>query len=240
MGCWIAWNKSHCKVHKELRHRKPGEMKQTPVEGAGKFCPRKLSAWRRCTRQLSLASFSLLDHQTLRICPAIFTVGCAGRTSLYSHMGIMKCCGISKAVVTLPVIRACVCKTSGWHVLDFHGNPLGEDEPERQRGEDQEGTSCGAWPWASVCGGLDHQWSWCCWPAIAGSDKSVLLGGCAEDERHLWSRLEAVGAVCANRRACQHWGSLDSLGSFVRFRKFPESLRLTPILHCCLAFSHSS
>ena len=35
-------------------------------------------------------------------------------------------------------------ETSGWHVLDFHGNPLGEDEPERQRGEDQEGSSCGA------------------------------------------------------------------------------------------------
>ena len=65
-------------------------------------------------------------------------------------------------------------------------------------GEDQEGLPCGAWPWASVCGGLDHRWSWCCWPAVASPDKSVLLGGCAEDGRQLWSCWEAVGAVCAN------------------------------------------
>ena len=45
-------------------------------------------------------------------------------------------------------------------------------------GENQEGSPCGASSWASVCRGLGHRWSWCRWPSVASSDKSVLLGGC--------------------------------------------------------------
>ena len=88
-------------------------MRQTPAKGAGNFCPRKLSAWKRCTGQLSMAIFSWQDHQTLPICQAIFTVGCDEKMSLCSHTGIMKCCGISKAIVILPVINACVLKHLG-------------------------------------------------------------------------------------------------------------------------------
>ena len=47
-------------------------------------------------------------------------------------MDIMKCCGISKAVVTSPVIRSDL-ETPGWRVLDFQGNPLGEGKLEHQR-----------------------------------------------------------------------------------------------------------
>ena len=54
---------------------------------------------------------------------------CLKNVSVLTH-GIIKCCGISKAVVTLPVISAWVWKH---RVLDFHGNPLSEDELERQR-----------------------------------------------------------------------------------------------------------
>ena len=107
-------------------------------------------------------------------------------------------------------------------------------------GEDQKRSSCGGWPWASVCGGLNHRWGCCCWLSLASSDKGVLLGGCAEDGRQQWTECVALGAACANRRSSQYWGSLDSWRSFGRFRRFPESLRLIPDLHCCFAFSQSS
>ena len=127
-------------------------------------------------------------------------------------------------------------ETPGWPVLvlHFHGNPFSEDELERKRGRDHEGSTCGEWPWASVRGGLDHRWSWCCWPAVANSDKGVLLGRCTEDGRQQWSCWEAVRGVCVNRRASQHWNSLDLWRRFGRFRKFPESLRLIPNLHVVL------
>ena len=85
-------------------------MRQTLANGTGKFCRKKLSAWWKCTHQPGLAGSSWHDHQTLPICQAIFTVGCAGRMSLCSHMDTMRSGGISKAVVTLPVISACVWK----------------------------------------------------------------------------------------------------------------------------------
>ena len=46
----------------------------------------------------------------------------------------MKCCGISRAVITLPAFdQRLSLETPGWRVLDFQGNPLSEDELERQR-----------------------------------------------------------------------------------------------------------
>ena len=77
-------------------------------------------------------------------------------------------------------------------------------------GENQKGSPCGTWSWASVCKGLDHRWSWCRWPSVASSDKSVLPGACAEDGRKLWTDWEAVGAVRANRRAIEYRSSLDT------------------------------
>ena len=99
----------------------PAEMRRTLAKGVEKFCRWKLSTWRRCTRQPSLAGCLWPDHQRLPICQAIFSVGCAGRMSLCSHMDIMKCCGVSKAVVTLPVMSACVWK----HLGDARWTPTG-------------------------------------------------------------------------------------------------------------------
>ena len=61
-----------------------------------------------------------------------------------------------------------------------------------------------------------------------------------EAGRQLRTPWEVVGAACANRRARQHWSSLDLCRSFDSFRNFPESLRLIPDLPCCFAFSPSS
>ena len=98
-------------------------MRRTLAKGAGKFCPRRLSEWRKCTRQLSLAGSSWHNHQTLPTWRAIFTVGFAGRFSLCSHIDIMKCWGVSKAVINLPVINACVWKHLGgacWISTEIH------------------------------------------------------------------------------------------------------------------------
>ena len=106
-----------------VERQNPVEMRQTPGKGATKFCLRKLSGWRSCRRQLSLEGSSWRDHQTLPICRAKFTIGCAGRKSPCSHMGIMNCCGISKGVVTLPVISSCVWKQLGgacWISEEIH------------------------------------------------------------------------------------------------------------------------
>ena len=56
-----------------------------------------------------------------------------------SPMGTMKCCGIFRGVVTLRATSACALKTPGWRVLDFQGNPLPEDELERQRESIEKG-----------------------------------------------------------------------------------------------------
>ena len=74
-----------------------------------------------------------------RTCPATFIVGGAERTCPWSHMGTMKCCGIIRGVVTLPVTRVCALKHLRGAVLDFQGNPLAEDELERQREKNLKG-----------------------------------------------------------------------------------------------------
>ena len=53
-----------------------------------------------------------------------------------SHMGTMKCCGISRDFARDQRLRL---ETPGWRVLDFQGNPLSEDELERQREKIQKG-----------------------------------------------------------------------------------------------------
>ena len=123
MKCWTGWRRGHGKVHRGLRRRTPAEMRQTPAKGAGNSCPRKLSAWRRCSRQRSLRGSLWEGQQTLPICRAISTVGCTGRMCLCSHMDIMKCCGIYGAVVILLLISACVYKHLGgacWISTESH------------------------------------------------------------------------------------------------------------------------
>ena len=51
-------------------------------------------------------------------------------------MGTMKCCSIFRGVVTLLLTSV---ETAGWRVLGFQGNPLTEDELERQREKVQKG-----------------------------------------------------------------------------------------------------
>ena len=75
----------------------------------------------------------------LRTCQATFTVGCAGKTCLCSPMGTMKCCGISRGVVTLRVTSVCTLKHLGGACWNFQGNPLTEDELERQRESIEKG-----------------------------------------------------------------------------------------------------
>ena len=69
----------------------------------------------------------------------------------------------------------------------FSRKPIDWGWAGASEGEDQKGPSCGTRSWASVSWGLDHRWSWCRWPSVASSDKGVVLGGCAEDGRQLWT-----------------------------------------------------
>ena len=107
-------------------------------------------------------------------------------------------------------------------------------------GENPKVSSCGTRSWATVCRGLDHRWSCCRWSSVASSDKSVVLGGCAEGGRQLWTDWKDVGGNRANRWDGQYWSSVDTWRGFGKFRKFPESFRLIADSHCCFAFSQSS
>ena len=189
---WSAWQAEAGdigKILKELRcrRRRLAEMRQTAAKGAQKICPRKLSAWRKCTQQLSLTGSLWQDRQTLPICSAILPVGYAGRMSPCSHMGVMKCCGISKAVVILPVISGCVWGHLGgacWNFMGIHW--------ARTSWSGRGGRSRRVPLWCvtvSIC-------LWRIWspmklellPSVASSDKGVLLGGYAEDGRQLWTQ----------------------------------------------------
>ena len=161
---------------------------------------------------------------------------------LCSHMDIMKCCGIFRAVVTLPVFSACVWKHLGgasWICTEIHWVRM------MRMSWSVRGKILGGVLLWYVIGSirlqwLDHWWSWCRWPSIASFDKGVLLGGRAEDGRQIWTDREAVGTVCANRLASQYQSSLDTRRCFGRFRRFPEPLRRNFDSDCCFALSLSS
>ena len=201
------------------------EIRQTLAKGAGKSCPRRLSALRKCTRQPNSAGSSWQNQQTLPICQAIYTVGYAERTSPCSHMGILKCCGISTAVVTSPVISACV-----WKQLDGACWISTEILWVRMSWIGRRGRSRRVHLWyVTVSIRLRRTWSPLKLMLLTLSCRfwqTCLAWWMRWDGRQLKTLWEAVAAVFANRRASQHWSSLNTL---------PESLRLVPNFLCCFA-----
>ena len=93
------------------------------VCGAGKFCRIKPTGWKWFTRQRSSGGFLWRRRQIMPACPATFIASCAARMCPYSHMGTMKCCGIFRGVVTLPVTSVCVLRHLGgacWIFKEIH------------------------------------------------------------------------------------------------------------------------
>ena len=113
-------------------------MRRTPANSGGKFCPRRLSARRKCTWETSLAGSSWRDHQTQPKCLAIFAVGCPGTMSVltHGHHEVLPQFQGSHYFARNQRLRL---KAPGWRVLDFHGNSLKEDELERQREKIRKG-----------------------------------------------------------------------------------------------------
>ena len=105
-------------------------------------------------------------------------------------------------------------ETPGWRVLDFQGNPLSEDELERQREKIRRGPLVvrdREHPFAEdliihEAGVVD--------PQLPVPTKAVLLGRRAEYGRQLWTNRKAAGAVCTNRWASEYRSSLDTRQSF--------------------------
>ena len=129
-------------------------------------------------------------------------------------------------------------ETPGWRVLNFQGNPLSEDELERQRGKIQKGPLVvrdREHPFAEdlitdEAGVIDPQL-----PVLAKVSclvDAMKMGGSYRLVEKLW-------AVCANRRASELRNSLHTGRIFGRFRRFPEPFHLMPDSHCCFAFSLS-
>ena len=75
-------------------------------------------------------------------------------------------------------------KTPGWRVLDFDGNPLPEDDLERQR-EEYAGSPCSLGPRISFSGGLDSGCIRKRGSAVAHAGESVLPHRCASIGREL-------------------------------------------------------
>ena len=82
-------------------------------KGHQKTLSKKTFHMKRVYAATELGSFFVSEPSDAANMPSQFTVECAGRMSLCSHMDIMKCCGLSNAVVTLPVISACFWKHLG-------------------------------------------------------------------------------------------------------------------------------
>ena len=236
MKCWTGWNRDHRKVYRRLRRRTPAEMRQMLAKGAGRYCPRKLSEWKRCTRQRSLAGSSWQDHQMLPICQATFIAGYADecvRAHTWAPLSVAAFPGPS-SLCPWPALASgdTWVARAGFPRKSIEWGWAGASE-----GENSKGSSFSTWSWASVCRELDHWRSWCHWPSVASFIERVLLGRRNEDGKQLWARWETVGAVFANSRANDTRSSLDTIRSFGRFRRFPEPLRLIPDSHCCFAFS---
>ena len=227
MKCWKSWSKGHHKTHREQRPQTPAEMRQTPVKGAARFCQRKLSGW-KCVR--GKWAWQDLRDRTIRRCHYAEPI-------LFSGVPEKRLCSntwVSWSVAAFSR-ESSLCPWSAIAARNSWVERAGLSKKSVERawagateGENQEGSFCGAWLWASICWGSDRWWGWCCWRTVASSHKSVSFGGCIEDGRQLRTRRESVGAICANCWASQHWCSKDLWKNFSRFRIFPESLRFIP------------
>ena len=125
----------------------------------------------------------------------------------------------------------------GWRLLDFHGNPLSEDELERQREKirtgflvvrDRENPFAGDLI-TDEAGVVDPQLQ--VLTKVSCLVDALKMGGNYGLVEKQWAQL-VLTAVPVN--------SLDTRRSFGRFRGFPEPFRLIPDLHCCFSFSLSS
>ena len=107
-------------------------------------------------------------------------------------------------------------ETLGWCVLDFHGNQLSQDELERQK---RKSRRVPLWC-VTVSIRLRRIWSLMGLVLLTRSyqfSQKCLAWWMRWGWKQLWTRWEAVGAVCASRRASQHWSSLDSWRNSGRF-----------------------
>ena len=131
-------------------------------------------------------------------------------------------------------------ETPGWHVLDFQGNPLTEDELERQKEKIQKGPSVVRdWehPFAEdlisdEAGVIDIQL-----PVLTKVSclvDGLKMGGSYGLIKKLWAQFVLAAG------ASELGSFLDTRRSFGRFCRFPEPLRLIPDSHCCFAFSQFS
>ena len=130
-------------------------------------------------------------------------------------------------------------ETPGWRVLDFQGNPLAEDEPEREREKIQKGPlvvrDC-EHPFTEdlICdeaGVIDPQL-----PVLTKVSclvDGLKMGGSYGLIEKLWAQFVLTAGSVKREVA---W----TTRSFGRFRRFREPLRLIPDSHCCFAFSQLS
>ena len=82
-------------------------------EGRRKILSKKKFRMKKMYAATDLGRFFVTEPSEAANMASRFFAGCAGKLCLCSHMDIMKCCGISGAVITLPVITASVWKYLG-------------------------------------------------------------------------------------------------------------------------------
>ena len=138
-------------------------MRQTPAKGAAWFCRRKLSAWKKCSGQVSLSKSFWHDKQMPPISLDLFIVGCGGKTSQSWPMGIMNCCGTSEGVIILGTSeRSTPAARNIWVVFPRTSIKRGWTGATEEW--NQEGSPCGSWLRASIFWRFDRWWGWWCWP----------------------------------------------------------------------------
>ena len=104
-------------------------MRRRLAKGARKFCPTRLSGWRKCTRQLSFVTgpsdaVNIPSHFYCRVCRKNVSVLTHGLHEVLRHFQG------SRHFARDQRLRL---ETPGWRVLDFQGNPFSEDELEHQK-----------------------------------------------------------------------------------------------------------
>ena len=85
-----------------------------------------------------------------------------------------------------------ICKDQGLRqeTLDFSGDPMPEEEAERQRAKITR-TTCAAWSRVSFLWGSHYWWSWCCWPSVAHVSQGVVASRGFATGWELWTLGES-------------------------------------------------